>query len=151
VIRDVLGTGHGAKPLANLDVFCVAPLDTPAKTIPPGIIPPKKLLHGVVAGVRDYGNRMGIPTIAGAVAFHPGYLGNPLVFCGTVGIMPRDLQMVVLNPVISWLLPVAEQAVTAFMAQRSPALSFQAKVKTNREDRCRLVMLSMKKQSPISY
>ena len=90
VIRDVLGTGHGAKPLANLDVFCVAPLDTPAKTIPPGIIPPKKLLHGVVAGVRDYGNRMGIPTIAGAVAFHPGYLGNPLVFCGTVGLMPRD-------------------------------------------------------------
>ncbi|MDA7993732.1 MAG: AIR synthase related protein, partial [Pirellulales bacterium] len=90
VIRDVLGTGHGAKPLANLDVFCVAPLDTPAEIIPPGIIPPKKLLHGVVAGVRDYGNRMGIPTIAGAVAFHPGYLGNPLVFCGTVGLMPRD-------------------------------------------------------------
>lgn len=90
VIRDVLGTGHGAKPLANLDVFCVAPLDTPAEIIPPGIIPPKKLLHGVVAGVRDYGNRMGIPTIAGAVAFHPGYLGNPLVFCGTVGLMSRD-------------------------------------------------------------
>jgi len=43
-----------------------------------------------VAGVRDYGNRMGIPTIAGAVAFHPGYLCNPLVFCGTVGIMPRN-------------------------------------------------------------
>ena len=39
--------------------------------------------------MRDYGNRMGIPTIAGAVAFEPGYLGNPLVFCGTVGIMPR--------------------------------------------------------------
>ena len=90
VIRDVLGTGHGAKPLANLDVFCVAPLDTPPEEIPPGVIPPPRLLDGVVAGVRDYGNRMGIPTIAGAVAFHPGYLGNPLVFCGTVGIMPRD-------------------------------------------------------------
>jgi phosphoribosylformylglycinamidine synthase len=90
VIRDVLGTGHGAKPLANLDVFCVAPLDTPPEEIPPGVIPPTRLLDGVVAGVRDYGNRMGIPTIAGAVAFHPGYLGNPLVFCGTVGIMPRD-------------------------------------------------------------
>ena len=90
VIRDVLGTGHAAKPLANLDVFCVAPLETPASAIPPGVIPPQRLLHGVVAGVRDYGNRMGIPTIAGAVAFHPGYLGNPLVFCGTVGIMPRD-------------------------------------------------------------
>ncbi|MFM7108455.1 MAG: AIR synthase-related protein, partial [Planctomycetaceae bacterium] len=79
----------GAKPIANLDVFCVAPPDTPAADLPPGVIPPKRLLAGVVAGVRDYGNRMGIPTIAGAVAFHPGYLGNPLVFCGTVGLMPR--------------------------------------------------------------
>ncbi|MDA0254368.1 MAG: phosphoribosylformylglycinamidine synthase subunit PurL [Planctomycetota bacterium] len=89
VIRDVLGTGLAARPIANLDVFCVAPLDTPTAEIPPGVIPPRRLLAGVVAGVRDYGNRMGIPTIAGAVAFDPGYLGNPLVFCGTVGIMPR--------------------------------------------------------------
>jgi phosphoribosylformylglycinamidine synthase len=89
VIRDVLGTGLGAKPIANLDVFCVAPSDTPAAEIPPGVIHPRRLLAGVAAGVRDYGNRMGIPTIAGAVAFHPGYIGNPLVFCGTVGIMPR--------------------------------------------------------------
>ena len=89
VIRDVLGTGRAAKPIANLDVFCVGPLDTPAAELPPGVIEPKRLLSGVVAGVRDYGNRMGIPTIAGAVAFEPGYLGNPLVFCGTVGIMPR--------------------------------------------------------------
>ena len=89
VIRDVLGTGLGAKPIANLDVFCVAPPDTPADQIPPGVIHPQRLLAGVAAGVRDYGNRMGIPTIAGAVAFHPGYIGNPLVFCGTVGIMPR--------------------------------------------------------------
>ncbi|MBM4022139.1 MAG: phosphoribosylformylglycinamidine synthase subunit PurL [Planctomycetes bacterium] len=89
VIRDVLGTGLAARPIANLDVFCVAPPDTPAAVIPPGVIPPRRLLAGVVAGVRDYGNRMGIPTIAGAVAYDPGYLGNPLVFCGTVGIMPR--------------------------------------------------------------
>jgi len=90
VIRDVLGTGRGARPVANLDVFCVAPPDTPAADLPPGVIPPRRLLEGVVAGVRDYGNRMGIPTIAGAVAYDPGYLGNPLVFCGTVGIMPRN-------------------------------------------------------------
>jgi phosphoribosylformylglycinamidine synthase len=89
VIRDVLGTGLGARPIANLDVFCVAPSDTPADEVPPGVIQPRRLLAGVAAGVRDYGNRMGIPTIAGAVAFHPGYIGNPLVFCGTVGIMPR--------------------------------------------------------------
>ena len=90
VIRDVLGTGLGAKPIANLDVFCVGPSDTPDADLPPGVIQPRRLLEGVVAGVRDYGNRMGIPTIAGAVAFDPGYLCNPLVFCGTVGIMPRN-------------------------------------------------------------
>jgi len=90
VIRDVLGTGLGAKPIANLDVFCVGRSDTPAADLPPGVIHPRRLLAGVVAGVRDYGNRMGIPTIAGAVAFDPGYIGNPLVFCGTVGIMPRN-------------------------------------------------------------
>jgi phosphoribosylformylglycinamidine synthase II len=90
VIRDVLGTGRAAKPIANLDVFCVGPPDTKPSELPPGVIEPRRLLSGVVAGVRDYGNRMGIPTIAGAVAFEPGYLGNPLVFCGTVGIMPRN-------------------------------------------------------------
>ncbi len=98
VIRDVLGTGLGAKPIANLDVFCVAPPDTPAADLPPGVIPPRRLLAGVVAGVRDYGNRMGIPTIAGAVAYDPGYLGNPLVFCGTVGIMPRDTADAAVQP-----------------------------------------------------
>ena len=47
-------------------------------------------MRGVVGGVRDYGNRMGIPTANGALYFDPRYLGNPLVYCGVVGIMPRD-------------------------------------------------------------
>ncbi len=47
-------------------------------------------MKGVVSGVRDYGNRMGIPTVNGAVYFDPRYLGNPLVYCGNVGLMPRD-------------------------------------------------------------
>jgi phosphoribosylformylglycinamidine synthase II len=98
VIRDVLGTGRGARPIASLDVFCVAPPDTPAAALPPGVIHPRRLLAGVVAGVRDYGNRMGIPTVAGAVAFDPGYLGNPLVFCGTVGIMPRGAAVAAVEP-----------------------------------------------------
>jgi phosphoribosylformylglycinamidine synthase II len=76
----------------------VAPPDTPAAEIPPGVIHPRRLLAGVAAGVRDYGNRMGIPTIAGAVAFEPGYLGNPLVFCGTVGIMPRGSAEAAVQP-----------------------------------------------------
>jgi phosphoribosylformylglycinamidine synthase II len=90
VIRDVLGTGLAAKPIANLDVFCVGPSDLPAEELPPGVIHPRRLLEGVVAGVRDYGNRMGIPTIAGGVFYDPGYTCNPLVFCGTVGVMPRN-------------------------------------------------------------
>ncbi|MFM9059976.1 MAG: AIR synthase related protein, partial [Planctomycetaceae bacterium] len=55
VIRDVLGTGLGARPIANLDVFCVAPPDLPAGDVPPGVIHPRRLLAGVAAGVRDYG------------------------------------------------------------------------------------------------
>ena len=163
VIRDILGTGLAAKPIANTDVFCVAypdygheattkvavfslleaqvvellrtklsatvgdqivvKLDPQTKTfsathkgeavpdalmgqigarsvkefmkrliqpLPKGIIHPKRILQQVVAGVRDYGNRMGIPTLNGAVYFDNQYLGNPLVFCGCVGIIPRD-------------------------------------------------------------
>jgi phosphoribosylformylglycinamidine synthase len=90
VIRDPLGTGLGAKPVCNTDVFCFAPPDTPADQLPPGVLHPKRVAKGVVAGVRDYGNRMGIPTVNGAVYFDPRYLGNPLVYCGNVGLLPRD-------------------------------------------------------------
>lgn len=90
VIRDPLGTGLGAKPVCNTDVFCFAPPDTPGDSLPPGVLHPRRVMKGVVSGVRDYGNRMGIPTVNGAVYFDPRYLGNPLVYCGNVGIMPRD-------------------------------------------------------------
>ena len=90
VIRDPLGTGLGAKPICNTDVFCFAPPDTPPESLPAGVLHPRKVMKGVVAGVRDYGNRMGIPTVNGAVCFDPRYLGNPLVFCGTVGLIPVD-------------------------------------------------------------
>lgn len=90
VIRDPLGTGLGAKPICNTDVFCFAPPDTPASALPPGVLHPRRVMQGVVAGVRDYGNRMGIPTVNGAVCFDPRYLGNPLVYCGTVGLIPVE-------------------------------------------------------------
>lgn len=90
VIRDPLGTGLGAKPIANTDVFCFAPPDTPADRLPPGVLHPKRVMKGVVAGVRDYGNRMGIPTVNGAIYFDPRYLGNPLVYCGNIGLLPRS-------------------------------------------------------------
>jgi phosphoribosylformylglycinamidine synthase II len=89
VIRDCLGTGLGAKPILNTDVFCFAPVDTRPEEVPPGVLHPRRVMKGVVAGVRDYGNRMGIPTANGAVYFDPGFLGNPLVFCGTLGLIPR--------------------------------------------------------------
>ncbi|MFO0930771.1 MAG: phosphoribosylformylglycinamidine synthase subunit PurL [Gemmataceae bacterium] len=90
VIRDPLGTGLGAKPVCNTDVFCFAPPDTAPETLPAGVLHPVKVMKGVVAGVRDYGNRMGIPTVNGAVLFDERYLGNPLVYCGTVGLIPVD-------------------------------------------------------------
>jgi phosphoribosylformylglycinamidine synthase II len=92
VIRDPMGTGMGAKPVCNTDVFCFAPPDTPAESIPPGVLHPRRVMKGVVSGVRDYGNRMGIPTVNGAVYFDPRYLGNPLVYCGNVGIIPVGME-----------------------------------------------------------
>jgi phosphoribosylformylglycinamidine synthase subunit PurSL len=90
VIRDPLGTGLGARPVCNTDVFCFAPPDTPYDALPPGILHPRTVAKGVVSGVRDYGNRMGIPTVNGAIYFDPRYLGNPLVYCGNVAIIPAD-------------------------------------------------------------
>jgi phosphoribosylformylglycinamidine synthase len=90
VIRDPMGTGMGARPVANTDIFCFGPSDLPASEVPKGVAHPMRIMRGVVAGVRDYGNRMGIPTVNGAVYFDERYVGNPLVFCGTVGILPRD-------------------------------------------------------------
>jgi len=91
VIRDPLGTGLGAKPICNTDVFCVAPPDLPPDALPTGVLHPRRVLKRVVAGVRDYGNRMGIPTVNGALVVDPAYLSNPLVFCGTVGVIPRGM------------------------------------------------------------
>ena len=90
VIRDILGVGLGAKPIANTDAFFVGPTDLPEDQVPKGSMHPRRILRGVVDGVRDYGNRMGIPTVSGGVWFHEGYIGNPLVYAGTVGLMPRD-------------------------------------------------------------
>ncbi|MFA5143042.1 MAG: phosphoribosylformylglycinamidine synthase subunit PurL [Candidatus Omnitrophota bacterium] len=90
VIRDPLGTGLGAKPIVNTDVFCFGPPDYPYRKLPKGVLHPKRIMKGVVAGIRDYGNRMGIPTTNGAVLFDENFIGNPLVFCGNVGIMPKD-------------------------------------------------------------
>ena len=91
VVRDPLGTGLGAKPILNTDVFCFAPPDFPHERLPKGVLHPRRLFKGVRAGVADYGNRLGIPTLNGAILFDERYLANPLVFCGTLGLMPKEL------------------------------------------------------------
>ena len=90
VNRDPFGTGLGANLLFNTDVFCFA---TPfySDPLPPRILHPRRIYDGVVEGVEHGGNKSGIPTINGAVVFDDRFLGKPLVYCGTGGIMPREI------------------------------------------------------------
>ena len=87
VIRDILGVS--AKPIANTDVLCFGPQDLDPNSLPEGVLHPRRIQSGVVAGVQDYGNKIGIPTVNGAILYDEGYTANPLVFCGCVGIAPR--------------------------------------------------------------
>ncbi len=87
VIRDVVGVS--ALPIACTDILCFGPPDTPADELPDGVLTPRRIANGVVSGVRDYGNKMGIPTVNGAILYHSGYIYNPLVFCGCLGILPH--------------------------------------------------------------
>ena len=90
VNRDILGTGLGARPIANTDVFCFGPPNWQGD-LPDNLFHPSRVLRGVHAGVRVGGNESGIPTVNGAIVFDDRYIGKPLVYCGTVGIMPRRL------------------------------------------------------------
>ena len=87
VIRDVLGVS--ARPIACTDILCFGPPDTSTGALPAGVLSPHRIASGVVNGVRDYGNKMGIPTVNGAILYHEGYNYNPLVFCGCLGILPH--------------------------------------------------------------
>ena len=90
VVRDILGAGKGAKPIANVDVFCFGAPDTEPSIIKgKDVIHPLGIMRGVVRGVRDYGNRMGIPTVCGAIQFDPTYIYNPLVYAGTAGVIDQ--------------------------------------------------------------
>jgi phosphoribosylformylglycinamidine synthase len=91
VNRDPFGTGLGSKLIFNTDVFCFAPPDYEG-TIPPRLLHPRRVFEGVREGVEHGGNKSGIPTVNGAVVFHERYLGKPLVYCGTGGIMPARIK-----------------------------------------------------------
>ncbi len=88
VIRDILGVW--GEPIACIDVLCFGPLDYPYERLPKGTKHPRYLFRGVVAGIGHYGNNMGIPTVAGAIYFDEGYVGNIVVYAGCVGIVPKD-------------------------------------------------------------
>lgn len=91
VNRDILGTGMGAKPIFNTNVLCFGYPDTPASEVPAGLMQPRDVLDGVHRGIVDGGNQSGIPTAAGAFVFDESFLGKPLVFCGTGGLMPETV------------------------------------------------------------
>ena len=90
VNRDPMGTGMGAELVCNTDVFCFA---SPfySKEMPPRLLHPRRVLEGVREGVEHGGNKSGIPTVNGSVVFDERYLGKPLVYCGTVGILPTEV------------------------------------------------------------
>ena len=86
VVRDILGVS--ARPIACTDVLCFGPADLDDDDLPDGVLHPRRIRDGVVAGIGDYGNKLGLPTVNGAVLYDRGYVANPLVFCGAVGLLP---------------------------------------------------------------
>lgn len=88
VVRDVVCMG--SQPIAFVDPLFFGPLDYPIEKLPKGVKHPRYLFKGVVDGIRDYGNRIGIPTICGQVYFHEGYTWNCLVNVGCIGILKKN-------------------------------------------------------------
>ncbi|HEY4332915.1 MAG TPA: AIR synthase-related protein, partial [Ilumatobacteraceae bacterium] len=86
VIRDIVGAAHHA--IACTNILCFGPADTPDDQLPDGVLSPRRIIDGVVAGIADYGNKIGLPTVAGAVLYDPAYTSNPLVFAGCIGVAP---------------------------------------------------------------
>ncbi len=95
VNRDILGAGLGSRPIGNTNVFCLglphSLSSSEKKKAPKGLLHPRSILKGVHKGVMDGGNKSGIPTVNGAIHFDRDYAGKPLVFCGTVGVLPKVL------------------------------------------------------------
>ena len=91
VNRDILGAGLGCRCIFNTDVFCFASPFYDGE-IPPRLLHPRRVLRGVHQGVKDGGNQSGIPDVNGAIVFHERFLGKPLVFCGTGGLIPAAIQ-----------------------------------------------------------
>ncbi|KKT24469.1 MAG: Phosphoribosylformylglycinamidine synthase 2 [Candidatus Nomurabacteria bacterium GW2011_GWF2_43_8] len=96
VNRDTIGFGLGAKPVANIYGFCLGdPKDEQKffkdKNLTQMMLPPKRIMDGVIKGINAGGNCSGIPTLSGFIKFDNRYRAKPLVFAGTVGIIPRKI------------------------------------------------------------
>lgn len=92
VNRDILGCGQGARPIANTNVFCLAEDEDFKKDhiqIHPKLKNPDRIAEGVHLGVQDGGNKSGVPTVNGAFVYDRNYVGKPLVYCGTIGVLPQ--------------------------------------------------------------
>ncbi|MEF8847535.1 MAG: phosphoribosylformylglycinamidine synthase subunit PurL [Candidatus Thermoplasmatota archaeon] len=88
IVRDIVCMG--AQPISYIDPLFFGPLNLNYEKLPKGVKHPTYLFKGVVDGIRDYGNRIGIPTLCGQVCFHRGYTGNCLVNVGCIGIMKKE-------------------------------------------------------------
>ncbi|MFA4815101.1 MAG: AIR synthase-related protein [Candidatus Gracilibacteria bacterium] len=96
VNRDTIGFGKGAKPVLNRYGFCFAdPFDEEPlykdAALSQKLLSPRRIMEGVIAGVNSGGNCSGIPTPQGFMCFEPRYKGKPLVFVGTVGLIPKKI------------------------------------------------------------
>ncbi len=87
VVRDILGVS--AKPIAVTDILCFGPEDTDPASLPDGVLHPQRIRSGVIAGIGDYGNKIGVPNIAGAIVHDRAYTTTPLVFAGCLGLLPH--------------------------------------------------------------
>lgn len=87
VVRDILGVS--AQPIAITDILCFGPQDLPVEELPEGVLHPRRIRSGVIAGVGDYGNKIGVPNIGGSILHDASYTTTPLVFAGCIGLLPR--------------------------------------------------------------
>ena len=91
VNRDPMGTGQGAELLINVWGYCLGSPFTKPEDVPEGLLHPRRLRDGIHKGVIDGGNQSGIPYGVGWEYFDDRYIGKPLVYCGTVGTLPRKI------------------------------------------------------------
>jgi phosphoribosylformylglycinamidine synthase II len=94
VNRDAIGFAMGAKPIANTYGFCFGYPDDKRelfkdKKLKERMLPPARIIDGVIKGINSGGNCAGIPTINGFTKFDDRFCGKPLVFAGTIGLIPR--------------------------------------------------------------